>query len=151
MRGALSRLLRREVARLTLFKTLACGREAIPELRFREPVVEAIGRAVRMGGLHIGGEAARARRLPTLRQHERQRQKCRQRGEPAPSLRAIGLLRAIGSLGAIGMSGFSRRGAHGVRRIRCTRAMTALEFRTRPDHPPIAPRFNGDVFQRAGV
>src|ERR1700733_2739797 len=39
---------------------------------------------------------------------------------------------------------FPRRKARYARRIRCTRAIIDLEFRTRPDHPPTAPIFNGD-------
>jgi hypothetical protein len=108
-----------------LFQTLARAREAIPELRFREAVVEGSARR-----RHIGGQRACVRRLSALNQHEGKRDEGRQQRDPAPEMQAaIVANRAPGTRRRIR----SKRPAH---------ALIVLEFRTRPDHPPTAPIFN---------
>jgi hypothetical protein len=70
-----------EIRHLALLQALVCSREAIPELRFREAVVERCARR----WLYVCGEGTGARRLTALNQGERQRHQRREQGKPSPS------------------------------------------------------------------
>jgi hypothetical protein len=109
-----------------LLEALAGAWEAIFKLGLREAVVETVA-----GGLHIGGEGARARRLSALNQNQGKRNERKQR-DPAPSV-----------VPGATATRWPDRVRHS-RRAGRTRTITALEFRICPDHPPIAPTFNGD-------
>ena len=75
--GRFCRAVRRRsgIGGLALHQAFARGRKAVLELRLREAVVERIAPR----GLRIGGKRPGARRLATLSENERQRDKRRQR------------------------------------------------------------------------
>ena len=109
-------------------QALAFGREAVPELRRGEAVLERVAGCMRIRSQCPGG-----RRLAALSQQQRQRDNHREKCDRSQIARCR-------------RPDIERRARHCQA---CT--ITHQEFRIRSDHPPIAPRSSERVSELTGV